>query len=253
MTRAPHRFVLGLAALVVTQSAAFADSPPPLPSLRHIVYSYTYDVRQTTENPDERNTNPSNGEGGTVILQSGNVNAGSRRTGTIVIDVVAATGDGGLVADVREGETSHLSDPVRCTVASDATVVFDPSSNVTDESQAALRFLSRGFFKPPDLKTGATWTIDHAGTGYNEHADYRLTGMSADSTAAIAFDATRNVRGSRFIQSVEHGELQYQTILLVPKSFATRIRTVETIGTRRRSTEENYGFDLISDSFAKAK
>lgn len=82
-------------ALLVSATAG-AGEQPPLPSLRHLVFDFTLNATQLTQAYDsgEGYDGPGNGNLGTAA-QNGKYVAGNRRSGTIVIDVVAATADGG--------------------------------------------------------------------------------------------------------------------------------------------------------------
>lgn len=131
-------------------------------------------------------------------------------------------------------------------------MIFDPRQNVNDEAQFALRFLARGFFTPPRVQVGESWQLDRRASEYSEHMTYRIAALSVKARATIVFDGTRSVRGARFLDSTEHGTMDYQTVLLVPVSLQTTVRTLENAGTRHRSADEAIDVRLRSDGFAPA-
>lgn len=241
---------LVIAGLLMT-SARSSAQPPALPSLRHLVYEYRLNATQLTEKDDSGEGRDSTGNGSFgPMAPNGRYVAGNRRTGTIAIDVVAATEDGGLVADVSEGSDGRAGTPVRCTIARSMAVVYDPKFEVADEARLALRYLSRGTMGAATLAPGATWRADQVDPGFAERVGYRLASIGPGSRAHITFDGTILVSGSRFLDSTEHGTITYDTLLLAPVAIDYAIRTLETVGTHRRSADEAIELKLISDSFA---
>ncbi len=245
--------VIAFAAALLAATPVSADDLPTLPSLRHIVFDFVLSATQLTEAYDsgEGIDSPSNGNSGTAA-QNGKYVAGNRRSGSVVIDVVAATGDGGLVADVREIGEGQRTAAVRCAVARDGSVTFDPRGSVNDEAQLALRYLARGFFAPSKLEPGGAWSIDRHESGFRERMTYRIEALRDEVHVSIGFDGTRSVSGARFLESTEHGTIQYDRTLLVPLSIVVKTRTLETNGTHRRSADEAIDVRLRSDGFTSS-
>ncbi|GAC1307017.1 MAG: hypothetical protein NVSMB19_19550 [Vulcanimicrobiaceae bacterium] len=250
MSRSHAAFAIGFAAALL--GAAEAKAPPPLPSLRHLVFEAATRTAQATQAFDsgEGRDGTGNGNLGTGP-QNGIFVASGRRSERIVVDVVAAPDDGGLVADVSEFVGGRTVVPVRCSILRDATIVYDPASNIGDEARLAIGYLARGAVPASVVAGGTTWNHDTTEIGFREHLEYRVVRVVPGVRATFAYDGTRTLTGSSFIAETVRGSVAYDLARLVPQSIEETARASEMRGTRRRTVDRSIDIRLLEDRFTK--
>ncbi len=243
----PKQSVLALA--ILATAVLGASPPPPLPSLRHLVFAIAVRSSQVTERFDSGEGRDGTGNGN---LGTGPQNGLYAAHGDVetraIVDVVAATSDGGLVVDVVEGGPSGV--PVRCTISSDGIVVYDPNRPVGDGARIALRALARGTI-PVGAAVGDRWRRDEGDGATGERRSYRYDARAGADVAKLSYEGRLVVSGGRFIARTIHGTLAYDTVRLVPNAISETDRDIETIATQRRSTDRAIDIRLLEDSFGE--
>jgi hypothetical protein len=140
---------LALAFCVAATGVAARAADPPK-SLRTLVYDVTWDSVTSTERRDS-------GIGGSATGKSSAAVAAPDQ-GTLTIDVLAATADGGLVVDAAFAGKTFKGPPVRLGLAQDGSIVSNPGTQIAPEIRRLLPMLARGMTKDHDFTAGASWT-----------------------------------------------------------------------------------------------
>ncbi len=221
---------LAVMAAVLAETAIGAAGPDPSASpaaapalkvLRHLSFTIGTYVENRTDTKVSGIEGPPSGTASDTGTAVGK--------GSISVDVMAVTGDGGIVVDVSEDTDTRKAAPVRVAILNNR-LLYDPKSDVTEEETDILRFLSRTFVKAGELDVGTTWD-DNAQTAQSvDHSTYRVTAVDADAkTIDVAIDETTSVSGPRGFEGRTEGTVTYDTAVLVPLSL--------TLSTRRRSTQ----------------
>ncbi len=234
-TATTHLFTAGIA-------AAAGTSPAPK-VLRHLTFDIGLDVESRTDTKVSGIEGPASGTASSTGTSLGK--------GTISVDVIGVTSDGGLVVDVSENTDTRKAAAARVAIVGNS-LSYAPSSNVTEEESDVLRFLSRTFVKEGELSDGTTWSDSSQAPGTTERTTYKVTAVHADAkTIDVAVDETTSVTGPHGFEGTTRGTLTYDTDVLVPLtlSLATRRRFSEvgqsvTVDMKLTST-------LTSDSFHK--
>jgi hypothetical protein len=171
--------------------------------------------------------------------------------GTIAVDVIAATGDGGLVADVAETAPGRTRAKVRLAVSHDGGVVADPKflSDITEEEVSLARWLARGFYLDHPREAGTGWTVDQSANGVVIAEHYRvLSAAEKRVTLAYSLEQSDSATSSALTRA---GSLVYDTGFVVPISATyegqARRQTFEAVD----ETHTSVVLTLTADSFAK--
>jgi hypothetical protein len=228
--------------------AADAASPTePLKVLRHLEFYVTVGESSTTET--KVSGFDAGSESGHATADNGSLDA----HGTIAVDVVGATSDGGLAVDVSENAASRESPPIRVGILN-GKLYYDPHTIVNEEERDVLLFLDRGFVKPDTLAAGTTWNDDAAGSGMTTHATYKVKTVDDQAkTIALDFEASTDVSGPNGYQADTHGTMTYDTAVSVPLDFTLWRRThVEQPG-RLTTVDTKLSATLREDSLRKPK
>lgn len=256
------------AGALVLMGLANAPSPGPLKVVRRLTFDVTFDAKSTIENHIsgfERGTladvtgsgprTPTNGYGSSGTELSGtSTSAGpvTRREGVITVDVVAATGDGGLAVDVSETDGSHRpTNPVRVGIT-DESLYYSADADLTDEERALLHYLARDLVKPTTIDAGTTWVDDVRASGSVERMRYTVNGVD-DQTKLLdaTIDGTNAQRGMSGFTSTTTGSMTYDLATLVPTKLNLDTRTTTEHGDRVIRIESSLSATLRDDSFAK--
>ncbi len=221
--------------------AASAEAAKPLRSL-------TYDLQVTVGmvRSIERDAI------GTAGSTHGDFAGGEGSRGTITVDVIAATDDRGIVADVRENAEGRSRPVVRVAITGEGGLTYDPRQgyNVTNEEDALLRWLARDFVSLELRAPGAIWNVDTSSGGTRGAEHYRV--VSADG-ALLKLDYTAESRtsglGSGDMTRV--GTVVYDARMSVPTSANYKdIIHHQELG-RYDTTEMAVQLRLVADSFAR--
>jgi len=227
--------------------AAFAAAtPPPAPRvLRHLTFAVGVDVETRTDTKVSGIEGPASGTASNTGTQI--------QKGSITVDVVAATGDGGIVVDVSEDTDTRKAGVARVAILG-STISYDPNKDVTDEERDVLRFLSRSFVKDGEISVGTSWATDANSSLGTDHAAYSVTAVDADAkTIDIAVDERASQTGPRGFDGTTRGTVKYDMGVLVPLSFSldTKRRAQQGID-QTVTVETKVTSTLTSDSFHKA-
>ncbi len=222
-------------------STSGAEAAKPLRTL-------TYDLEMTIGNVREIRVDAI-GTSGSGITNTG---AALESKGSISVDVIAVTADGGMVVDVAENASNRSHAKVRVAIAKSGSVVYDPkqSDNVTVEEFALMSWLARGFYAPPADPPGTTWDTDASAQGVTGKTHYRVVSVNGD---IVTLDCKTEQRsgGANSFDMTRTGTLVYDMKMVVPRSA-----TYQEINHSQRmghydTTNVSVALKLANDSFAK--
>jgi hypothetical protein len=177
--------------------------------------------------------------------------AGVETRGTIAVDVIAATGDGGLVADISETAPGRTHAKVRLAVSHDGSVVADPKfvNDVTEEEVSLARWLARGFYSDHPREAGTLWTVDQSGNGVVAAEHYRVL-SAANQRVTLAYALEQSDSAASFALT-RQGSLVYDTGFIVPISATYEAQARRQLFEAVDETHTSVVLKLTADSFAK--
>ncbi len=230
MSRAYALLVLVLA---LAPLCARADAP-----LRTVVYRYTMDARGFFGAPSTSvyGAVSENGAAGTA-----------GRTGTIRVDVVKATSDGGLVVDVTQNidRELHPLQTLRCAIyGRTEDVVCDQNVGATSTETVLLSYFGRYFYEPSRVDAAGRWHTSPQIHDKGVQIDNDFTVTKTDASL-LTIKIARTEKGGGYMATTE-GSLVYDTALDVPDAVHVAVTT-------QRSGEQgdmNVQLQLVSDSMA---
>jgi hypothetical protein len=175
---------------------------------------------------------------------------GSNDRGTLQVDVIAATGDGGLVVDVTYEGREARQPVLRVAILPDGRLLFDPKRQLSAQARRLLPMLSRGMLANRDVSPGSEWSTPFAAPARGE-TKYRITHVD-DRRAQITITADAIVSGPSGYDEHADGTTTYATDVLCPTAYDIRIRvrqqlTPETL----ESSDAHVTATLVRDTFAK--
>ena len=172
--------------------------------------------------------------------------------GVVHVDVIAASTDGGLVADVSEDATSRSRPKVRVAIQSDGVLSYDPkqAANVSEEEAALLRWLARGFYGDHPREPGAAWNVDVSGNGVADVVRYRVVEATA-ATVTLHYDDQRTAHGVGGYDAMRTGTLVYDTGRIVPLRVGYQGWSHSGRSGSFDTTDVSVELVLSADSFAK--
>jgi hypothetical protein len=167
-------------ACVLLASLAATSSPQTPKPLRHLVYSFTFDSKQSGTVPNDPGTSGAR-------TYNGDVND----TGTITVDVMNEASDRGLVVVVSEqAKNTRSADPATCAVYGSTDVVCEPGKRVNTEEYALLRFLGANFVDPNKVDANGQWSVSENKGSAKMTAQYTI---NTNDNGALAIGETRHV------------------------------------------------------------
>lgn len=174
--------------------------------------------------------------------------------GSIVVAVMAATADGGLVVDLTETATGRSRPTVRFAIAGDGQVAYDPkqAENVTPEELALARWLARGFIGEHPAERGTEWTTDQSGNGLSGLEHYRVT-AAAENRLTIDFATEEKTAGAASYGETRQGSLVYDVALIVPVQLTYQGQAHRELFGAYDTTLTSVTLTLRSDTFAKKR
>jgi hypothetical protein len=250
--------LLALAALAVAQPSQAADVFKPLRTLVYNVALSAGIVRHEARSGLSAGPRMSrlgrSTVSGTRSRGSGDeASGGSVHTeGTISVDVVAATGDGGLVADLAESAPERTRAKVRFAVLSDGTVTYDPKyfDDVSEEEIALARWLARGFYSYHPQSVGAFWTVDQSGDGVVSAEHYRVLAV-ADRKVTLNYEFEEKHSGPDSMVATRSGSVVYDTGFIVPVRVSYEAHSRRELSDAFDESQTSVVLTLASDSFQK--
>ncbi len=226
--------ILAILLLLFTPVLARADAP-----VRTVVYHFAMDARGFGSAPSM-----GGGPYGGAVLENSDYGS-SARSGTIRMDVVKATPDGGLVVDVSEHVDRELKDmqTVRCAVyGRSQSVICDQNLNATAEETVLLQYVGRFFYDPSRIDPAGRWHIDPHMTNATIQNTY--TAAKTDGNViTVTIDRSEKAMSYR---SHTEGTLLYDAALNIPES----IRTATTTQRSSAQGDMNVELKLLTDSMA---
>jgi len=233
MTR---RVVAVAAALCIALGAvASADTAAPAP-LRHLVYDFTY---SNTQSQVAHDSGIGNGDavgaasrsGGAPAMSPGSLaapapgsgvaqsTAATSDRGQIVVDVMRAQPDGGLIVSVSEQAHDKRSAlPATCVVYGNTNMVCDTSKQINTEELALLRTLGTNFVDPAQIDAKNHWRVDQSGATSSDIADYSIASTNG---SVMKIDSLRVLKesGAQGFTSTTNGAITYDAVHLVPTNL----------------------------------
>jgi hypothetical protein len=231
-----HIGIVAAFSIAAVAAAARADTSAPL---RHLVYSFTFESKQTGTPTNDTGTSGAR-------TYTGNLDD----TGTIAVDVLREASDRGLVVVVSEQAKTRSAEPATCAVYGNTNVACDTGRRVNREEFTLLRFLGANFVDPNKVDTSGQWSISETNEGTKMTAQYTI---KSNNNGVLAIDETRHVedttQGSTTFDA--RTTLDYNGPKLVPTSvdeYATERRSGGVTG--NYTTIYQTTLSLVSDSMA---
>lgn len=243
-----------LACIVVPASALAADSAPRV--LRALVFDVTYAAHSN----HEKKTSGFNGAyaagapsgGSPGVSGSGTAAVGLDATdqGRLLVNVIAATADGGLVIDTNYAGKLSNQGWVRVALFTDGRVSADPAKTLDPSVAHVLPLLARSFIANRDVNPGSSWTIS-APPPARGQTTYRVTALDGQN-ATLAVNGSLSVSGVSGFDEVDLGTATYATDMIVPLSLDLNSRIHRQIAIDESvTTTAHLVVTLVSDSFPK--
>jgi hypothetical protein len=231
-----------LVAAVAFRPAAAVAADPPLKVLRHLTFDVSVGIDSETQ------TKVAGFDGAVSGLASDN-NGTTIGRGTISVDVVGATTDGGLVVDVSEDAPPRRAPVVRVGITEKA-LLYDPARVVTDEERTLLHFLARAFVGATELAPGTAWTEDMSAGATRDRTTYTVTSVDVPAkTVALDIVGSSSASGPNGFDTRTRGTMTYDTGVLVPSAIEIRTDTnIQNVG-RLTTVKTTLTATLKDDSF----
>jgi hypothetical protein len=234
------RPLLVLAAVFATASQALALDAPAKP-LRTLVYTVDY-VGVSVRREQTAGFGASVGHGITER------NRDIDEHGKLTVAIIAASQDGGLVADVSYAGSSTVQDTVRVAIFSDGRLSYDPKTPLCVEAATLVPYLARGFAADHAIEAGQSWKTPEAppATGATT---YTVTTVD-DPHADISIVANVAVTGPSGFTEQSTGKTTYNVRVQCPLSLDLELITHREISiSESDNTRVNFAAKLASDTF----
>jgi hypothetical protein len=245
------RSLLSVTVLLLAAIAPVVGAEAPK-SLRTLVYAIAY----AAQTRNEEHTSGFTGKAvGPAIVAQGNAAveriADVNDDGTLTIEVIAATSDGGLVVDATFAGKTTNQPPIRVAIFPDGRLSYDPRTPLSVEATHVLPLLARGVIAGRDVSPGSTWTTGVPYPSARGATIYHVTHVDGER-AELAIDSEITESGPRGFSERGHGTATYATDRLCPLVYELQAQS------RHQPTAEQYvtasahlTARLVSDTFAK--
>jgi hypothetical protein len=239
MKAKPAAVFLAVALLQAASGRACADP------IRTLVYRYAITMNNMSGMTGM-------GSGGNLSYSEALDTDGSR--GEMVVQVQAATKDGGLVVDVHEqiDNQPHPTQSIRCAVYSDPNdVICDQNLHASAAETALLSYLGRYFYDPTRLDAANHWRIFEPLNNGTASVTTDLTVKSVTATKndgqLLDISLHRVLKDGPYLSDTT-GSLTYDPKMDIPTAghLVTDIQTGGSFG------GSVINFHLLQDSFAAA-
>jgi hypothetical protein len=221
-------------------------------SIRTLVYAIAYAARTRNEEHTSGFTGKAGGpaniaEGNAAVERVADVND----DGTLTIEVIAATSDGGLVVDSTFAGRATNQPSIRVAIFPDGRLSYDPRAVLSVEATHVLPLLARGVIAGRDVSPGSSWTTAVPYPAARGSTIYHVTHVEGDR-ADLAIESEMTESGPRGFSEHGHGTATYATDRLCPLLYELQAQS------RHQPTPEQYvtatahlTAKLVSDTFAK--
>lgn len=234
--------------------AARAEGSAP-PSVRHLVYNFTYGTSSDVETLVSGFGNPSGDNNAYSAASRGSTDTqGSvQDKGTITIDVIAERPDGALVLNVSEqAQKSRTAYPATCVVFNNTNTMCDPSKKINDEEIALVRLLGPHFVDPALLDAKQHWKTAISLKGFSQESDFTVTKAGGGGLMTISETTTSKQSSVPKLESTTTSTIGYDASLQVltmldAYTVARSQQTMESHLTQKSQVTAS----LASDSMAK--
>jgi hypothetical protein len=227
---------------------AFAASSSATDAQLKPLRTLTYALEMTIGNVREMHVDAIGSAGSGVS----NAGAALESKGTINVDVIAVTADGGLVVDVSENASNRSHAKVRVAIAKDGAISYDPKQqeNVTVEEFALLGWLSRGFYAAPPDPPGTAWDTDVGGQGVTGKNHYRVLSVNGD-TVTLDCKTEERKGGADSFDMTRIGTVVYDMKMVAPRSASYQeVNHSQRLG-HYDTTTVSVSLKLANDTFGK--
>jgi hypothetical protein len=198
-----------LTAGAAVSPAGAADAAKPL---RVIVYDVTYAV--TTTRREKTSGFTGNGMSASNGSPFVNNHFGGGDDGTVTVAIVAATLDGGLVADVGFVGKKTTQPTVRVAILRNGALSFDPHKELYPEASLLLPLLARGLMADRTIDVGQSWAMP-APEPVSGETTYKVAAVDGNR-ATLAFQTTLYKKAPPPYSESATGNVVYATDLLSP-------------------------------------
>ena len=228
-------------------TAAPAGAADPVKPLRVIVYDVSY--ASTTVRREKTSGFDANGMsgGGSPFVEH---RFSSDDAGALTISIVAATPDGGLVADCAFTGKNYTQPTVRVAIFKDGRLSFDPHASLVPEATALLPLLSRGLVADRTIDVASSWSVPAAQPATGE-TTYKVVSIDG-ARAKLGIQSAISVKAPPPFTESTTGEMVYTTDVLSPVSLDLHSTVRRTVNGDQSDTVDSYvTAKLRSDTFAK--
>ena len=247
--------LLALAALVAlgTPVPALAVTTAPGHPLRSLVYDVSYAAhtrhdKKTSGFNGGYGGDPNGGAPGVSGSGTASVAMDGSDAGRLTIDIIAATQDGGLVADVTYAGKMSNTATMRVAVYSDGRLTADPKKTLGPEALHILPLLARGFMANRTLAAGTSWSVA-APPPAKGTTTYRVDALDGPN-ATISLEGSLIVGGANGFDESDRGTTTYATDLISPLTYDLNAHIRRQVGVDETiTTDAHIVAKLVSDNF----
>jgi hypothetical protein len=166
-------------------------------------------------------------------------------SGTIRVDVIRATEDGGLVVDLTEHVDRQMRDmqTLRCAVyGRDQSVICDQNLDATPEQNVLLQYLGRFFYEPSRVDSKGHWHVSTPMRNEKVDDDYTVT-KTDGNLLTISISRAQSMAS---FESKTSGEMTYDAALEAPQWIKVATSSIDS----GSQGDINCELKILSDSMA---
>lgn len=252
MNLSARYFLVAALALAMNAQAMAIETTTKAP-IRHVVYTFTVGIQSSKTVRDSGiGTSPQphissvGGSSSGVAEVKGSVSD----EGTIVVDIVAESADGGLVVKVSEqARNGRTAEPALCAIYSwNLSAICNSEAKIYDEEGAIVRLVGRNFIASGMDAVSSHWLVP--GTMTNGSESNAFTVMSNhDGVLNITEDRITKVGGPDSYDATTSGTIRYNNVLTLPVGLhELAIRRNGSDGSGQTTIHTYIDLTLASDS-----
>ena len=245
-----RQVVIALGMLAASASRPAAADPGPAP-IRTLVYSVQ--VSETRRNEEHTSGFRSGGRGATT-MGSARVDRQSSVSdeGTLTVNVIAATADGGLAVDAAFAGKNSNQPALRIAIFPNGRLAYDPHAELSIATLRVLPLLARGLTAERDVSPGVTWStaVPNAASGT---VAYRVDHVEGER-ATLAIQPHAVLPGPTGYVEDDVATALYATDRLCPISYHLDAQSHHQPGMDQYVTvSDRLHAQLVSDTFEKKR